>query len=79
MSVTLSILESSKTIEWFGKPRTNSNQPIFAKLLSGKFTGHFFARWDNKQTEFYILGKVKTLHMRMIFQLKPKMVKTLYA
>ena len=40
--------ESTKTIEWFGKSRTNSNQPIFAKLLSGKFIDHFFARWDNK-------------------------------
>ena len=53
--------ESTKTIEWFGKPRTNSNQPTFAKLLSGKFTGHFFARWDNKQTEFLYLGQGENL------------------
>ena len=51
--------ESSKTIEWFGKPNTNSNQPTFAKLLSGKFAGHFFARWNNKQTEFLYLGEGK--------------------
>ena len=35
-------------IEWFGKPKSHSNQPTFQKLLSGDLTPHFFARWDNR-------------------------------
>ena len=47
---------SEKTIEWYGKTRTNSSQPTFVKLLNGELIGHFFARWDNKNTEFLYLG-----------------------
>lgn len=43
------------TITWFGKPNTHKNQSIFAKLLSGELTPHFFARWDQKP-EFTYLG-----------------------
>lgn len=46
----------TNTIVWYGKPNTHSKQPIFSKLLSKEFTPHFFARWDNKDTEFVYLG-----------------------
>ena len=35
---------NNHTITWFGKPNTNSRQPIFAKLKSGEYTPYFFAR-----------------------------------
>ena len=56
-------------IEWYGKPGSNSDQPIIQRLLS--FSGliqhrridgieplepHFFARWDNKDIRFVYLG-----------------------
>jgi hypothetical protein len=56
-------------IEWYGKPKAKSNQPIFKRLLS--FSGllehnelekieplepHFFARWDNTDRGFVYLG-----------------------
>ena len=46
----------TQTIEWFGKPNTNSNQPIFVKLLNGELLPHFFARWDNTNPSFTYLG-----------------------
>ena len=46
----------TNTIIWYGKPNTHSKQPTFIKLLSKEFTPHFFARWDNKDTEFVYLG-----------------------
>ena len=33
--------EETKTIEWFGKPNTNSKQPTFDKLIKGEITPHF--------------------------------------
>jgi len=48
--------EETKTIEWFGKPNTNSKQPTFDKLIKGKLTPHFFARWDNSDPRFTYLG-----------------------
>ena len=46
----------TQTIEWFGKPNTNSNQPTFVKLLNGELVPHFFARWDNTNPSFTYLG-----------------------
>ena len=34
----------TQTIEWFGKPNTNSNQPTFVKLFNRELVPHFFAR-----------------------------------
>lgn len=34
--------EETKTIEWFGKPNTNSKQPTFDKLIRRELTPHFF-------------------------------------
>lgn len=56
-------------IEWYGKPKTHSKQPLIQRLLS--FSGllehnglekieplepHFFARWNNRETRFVYLG-----------------------
>ena len=46
----------NKTIEWFGKTNSNSQQPTFLKLISKEIIPHFFARWDNKKREFLYLG-----------------------
>ena len=48
--------DTNKTIVWYGKPRSNSQQPTFQKLLSGEYTPYFFARWDNKNPNFTYLG-----------------------
>lgn len=48
--------EATKTITWFGKPNTNSQQPQFKRILAGELELHFFARWDNKDPEFTYLG-----------------------
>ena len=51
--------EETKTIEWFGKPNTNSKQPTFDKLIKGELTPHFFARWDNSDPFTYLgVGKI---------------------
>lgn len=47
--------EETNTIVWYGKPRTHSKQPTFKKILEGKTTPHFFARWDQKP-DFTYLG-----------------------
>ena len=47
---------ASNTIIWYGKPDSHSKQPIFAKLLSGEITPHFFARWDTNNLQFTYLG-----------------------
>ena len=47
--------EETRTIEWFGKPGSNSKQPTFVKLLNGELKPHFFARWD-KSHPFTYLG-----------------------
>ena len=47
--------EETKTIIWYGKPNTHSKQPTFKKLLEGKTTPHFFARW-NQRPDFTYLG-----------------------
>jgi len=49
-------------ITWFGKPNSHSKQPTFVKLLSGEYTPHFFARWDNKP-EFTYLGVGRIITM----------------
>ena len=48
--------DTNKTIVWYGKPRSNSNQPTFQKLINGEYTPYFFARWDNKNPNFTYLG-----------------------
>jgi hypothetical protein len=48
--------EANQTIVWYGKPKSHSNQPTFKKLISGEYTPHFFARWDNKNPDFTYLG-----------------------
>jgi hypothetical protein len=53
--------EETKTVEWFGKPNSNSKQPTFIKLMNGELTPHFFARWDNK-TPFTYLGVGKIVN-----------------
>lgn len=51
--------EQTQTVEWFGKPSTNSKQPTFVKLINGQLTPHFFARWDNTQPFTYLgVGKI---------------------
>jgi len=45
----------TNTIIWYGKPNTHSKQPTFKKLLEGKTTPHFFARW-NQRPDFTYLG-----------------------
>jgi hypothetical protein len=51
--------EETKTIEWFGKPNTNSKQPTFDKLIKRELTPHFFARWDNSDPFTYLgVGKI---------------------
>ena len=51
--------EETNTVEWFGKPNTNSKQPTFTKLISGELTPHFFARWDTNDPFTYLgVGKV---------------------
>ena len=47
--------EETNTIVWYGKPKTHSKQPTFKKLLEGKTTPHFFARW-NQRPDFTYLG-----------------------
>ena len=49
---------SKGVIVWYGKPRSHSQQPTFQKLLSGEMTPHFFARWDNKDPQFYHKSKL---------------------
>jgi hypothetical protein len=44
---------------WFGKPSTHSQQPLFQRLLNGKLTLHFFARWNSKDVRFVYLGTGK--------------------
>lgn len=48
--------ETNQTIVWYGKPNTNSKQPTFEKLISGEYTPHCFARWDNTNIKFTYLG-----------------------
>jgi hypothetical protein len=51
----------TKMVTWFGKPRSHSKQNTFKNLLSGKWTPHFFARWDKKPL-FQYLGIGKIIH-----------------
>lgn len=51
--------EETKTVEWFGKPGSNSKQPTFVKLMNGELTPHFFARWDTRDPFTYLgVGKI---------------------
>jgi transposase len=47
--------KKTNEITWYGKPNTHSKQPTFKKLLEGKTTPHFFARW-NQKPDFTYLG-----------------------
>lgn len=60
---------TNNMIEWYGKPNSNSDQPIIQRLLSHSgllvskrrtdsepLEPHFFARWDNKNIRFVYLG-----------------------
>jgi len=50
--------EETNTVEWFGKPNTNSRQPTFTRLINGELIPHFFARWDNGDPFTYLgVGK----------------------
>lgn len=51
--------EATGTIEWYGKPNTHSQQPLFVRLRNGELTPHFFGRWDNRQPFTYLgIGKI---------------------
>ena len=55
---------SKGVIVWYGKPRSHFQQPTFQKLLSGEMTPHFFARWDNKDSQFTYLGIGKVVSFK---------------
>jgi len=46
----------TEILTWFGKPNSHSEQPTFKRLLDGTINPMFFARWDNKNTNFTFLG-----------------------
>lgn len=48
--------EKTGLITWFGKPNSHSAQPTFQEIFSGDLVPHFFARWDNTNTNFTYLG-----------------------
>ena len=51
--------EHNKTIVWYGKPRSHSQQPTFQKLFNGELTPYFFARWDVKNPFTFLgIGKI---------------------
>ena len=56
--------ENNKTIVWYGKPRSHSQQPTFQKLFNGELTPYFFARWDNKNPAFTFLGVGKIVSFK---------------
>lgn len=56
--------ENNKTIVWYGKPRSHSQQPTFQKLFNGELTPYFFARWDNKNPAFTFLGIGKIISFK---------------
>ena len=56
--------DDNKTIVWYGKPRSHSQQPTFQKLFSGELTPYFFARWDNKNPAFTFLGVGKIVSFK---------------
>ena len=47
--------EDTQTLIWFSRPNTRSTTPLFQKLLGGKITPYFFARWM-KRSPFTFLG-----------------------
>ncbi len=53
----------TKTIEWFGKTNSHSQQPTFQKILNKEIIPHFFARWDNRQREYLYLGIGKEFNL----------------
>ena len=56
--------DTKKTITWYGKPRSHSQQPIMQKLLNSELQPHFFARWDNKDPMFTFLGIGKIISFK---------------
>jgi hypothetical protein len=47
--------EKTNTLIWFSKPKKQSTNPLFQKLISGELTPYFFARW-NQKPPFTFLG-----------------------
>lgn len=48
-----------KTITWYGKPGSHSEQPTFQKLKKRELTPHFFARWNTSDPFVYLgVGKI---------------------
>ena len=46
--------EKSRILTWFGKNNAHSEQPLFQKVITGKLTPHFFARWDDRSGFLYL-------------------------
>lgn len=53
----------SGIVNWYGKPRTHSGQPIFKMIIGGEITPVVFARWAPKD-KFTYLGEGKFLSFR---------------
>ena len=53
--------DSTKKMEWYGKPNAHSEQPTFRKLFQGKTKLLMFARWDSSSPLFTYLGNPKIL------------------
>ena len=81
--------EQTNTITWYGKPNTHSGQPLFKKLIEGRLTPHFFARWNQNNPRFTYLGigsiidfldQVQTMHGNAIeFKLVVKDAKDIFS
>jgi hypothetical protein len=56
--------DSNKTIVWYGKPKSHSQQPTMQKLLKRELIPYFFARWDNKDPMFTFLGIGKIISFK---------------
>ena len=47
---------SAKQITWYGRPGTNSGQPLMQKIIQNQVSPFIFARWDNSD-DFTFIGK----------------------
>ena len=47
---------SAKQITWYGRPGTNSGQPLMQKIIQNQVSPFIFARWDNSD-DFNFIGK----------------------
>ena len=61
--------ESNNSIIWYGKPGSHSGQPTFKMLKENQLTGHFFARWHDKE-KFKYLGVGKNYVYKDNFRFK---------